>query len=75
MLVKACINDLLTVSDFCSVQAYISISDLLIVFSKNMSCQEPRLDALVYTADSFLQSKLSNFLNENVFIEDEDGRE
>jgi cohesin complex subunit SA-1/2 len=53
-------------------QAYVTICDLLIVFSRNLA-QNPLLEPLVYEPDKNLQAQLGDFLNEKVFIEDDDG--
>ena len=53
-------------------QAYVTICDQLIVFSKHMG-DNPLMKPLVYEVDRSLQSHLSNFLTEKVFVEDEDG--
>ena len=55
---------------FC-VQAYVSICDLLIVFSKHLG-DNPLMKPLVYEVDRNLQSHLSNFITEKVFVEDDD---
>ena len=53
---------------FSTFQAYISICDLLIVFGK----QTP-IKSLLYEPDKSMQLNLVNFLNEKVFVEEEDG--
>ncbi|KAK7478980.1 hypothetical protein BaRGS_00029741 [Batillaria attramentaria] len=53
-------------------QAYVTICDLLIVFSKHLGDGNPLMKPLVYEVDRSLQSHLSNFLTEKVFVEDED---
>ncbi|XP_025079886.1 cohesin subunit SA-1-like isoform X2 [Pomacea canaliculata] len=52
-------------------EAYVSICDLLIVFSKHLG-DNPNLKPLVFEVDRRLQSHLSNFLTEKVFVEDDD---
>ncbi len=49
-----------------------TICDLLIVFSQHMS-QNPLMEPLVYQPGKEMQFQLGNFLNNKVFIEDEDG--
>ena len=49
-----------------------TICDLLIVFSKNMATNLV-LKPLVYEPNRNLQLQLSAFLNDKVFIEEEDG--
>ena len=53
-------------------QSYITICDLLIVFSRHLS-NNAVLEVLVYEPDKALQGELSSFLNDKVFIDDEDG--
>lgn len=48
-----------------------SICDLLIVFSRHLA---PSLERLVYEPDKNLQAQLGSFLNDKVFIEDDDGQ-
>lgn len=43
------------------------------MFSKNLANKNPALESLAFSADGQLQEALSHFLNEKVFIEDEDG--
>jgi len=52
------------------MQAYTSICDLLIVFSKNMAARDPALSTLVYAPDRSLKEKLLVFLDERVLIYD-----
>ena len=52
-------------------EAYITICDMLIVFSKNIA-QNPVLEPLIYDPDKNLQNQLGSFLNDKVFIEDDD---
>lgn len=53
-------------------EAYISICDLLVVFGKNLANKNAALASLTHSADGGLRESLSHFLNEKVFIEDED---
>ena len=46
---------------------------MLIVFSKNLS-NTPTFEPLAYEPDKNLQLQLSGFLNDKVFIEDDDGK-
>jgi hypothetical protein len=55
-------------------QAYVTICDLLIVFSKHLG-DNPLMRPLCYEVDKGMQSHLSNFLTEKVFVEDEDGED
>jgi hypothetical protein len=58
---------------FCSDQAYLCICDMLIIFSRTMAQNSSELEPLVFDAKKELQQKLMRFLNEKVFIEDDDG--
>ena len=55
------------------LQAYITICDMLIIYSEHVT-QSPQFEPLVYKPDRNLQSQLSGFLNDKVFIEDDDGK-
>ncbi|XP_076435529.1 cohesin subunit SA-2-like [Babylonia areolata] len=70
-LMKNCHDLLLTHTNKCGEEAYVTICDLLIVFSKHMG-DNPHLKPLVYEVERSLQYCLSNFLSEKVFVEDED---
>lgn len=52
-------------------EAYITICDLLIVFGKNLG-DNAVMKPLIYEPEKNLQLQLCNFLNEKVFVEDED---
>lgn len=52
-------------------EAYVTICDSLIVYSKNLS-EKPGLKKLIYEPDKPLQKQLSNFLEEKVFLDDEE---
>ena len=54
------------------LQAYITICDMLIIFSEHIT-QSPQYEPLVFKPDRNLQSQLGAFLNDKVFIEDDDG--
>ena len=56
-----------------TLQAYVTVCDALIVFSKNIGDKEPQ-KTLVYEPDKSLQNQLSSFLMDKVFIEDDDGK-
>ena len=56
-----------------SEEAYVTICDSLIVYSKNLGEKEG-LKPLVYEPDKALQKQLSNFLEEKVFLDDEEGQ-
>lgn len=46
---------------------------MLIIFSRNMAQNSSELESLVFETRKDLQHKLMHFLNEKVFIEDDDG--
>jgi len=52
-------------------EAYITICDMLIIFSEHIT-QSPQYEPLVFKPDRNLQSQLGAFLNDKVFIEDDD---
>jgi len=54
-------------------QAYLCICDLLIIFSHSITQTSPQLEPLVFDAGKELQLRLTHFLNDKVFIEDDDG--
>ena len=51
-----------------------TICDSLIVYSKNLS-ERPGLKKLIYEPDKPLQKQLSDFLEEKVFLDDEEGKQ
>ena len=55
------------------LQAFISICDLLIVFSRHLATTAPQLDLLIVDPDRNLQGALSHFLSEAVFITEAEG--
>lgn len=55
------------------IQAYLTICDLLLQFNAKLGHNNPALAPLVYVPDSLMQDLLARFLNEKVFVEDEDG--
>lgn len=70
-LMKHCNELIFHSQDKVSEEAYISICDLLIVFSKHLG-ENSLLKPLVYEPDKSLQSQLSGFLTDKVFVEDDD---
>jgi cohesin complex subunit SA-1/2 len=52
-------------------EAFLSICDLLIVFSHRLENESPGVAPLVYKADRSLFNLLEEFVNENVFVEEE----
>ena len=57
----------------CCLQSFITICDLLIVFSRHLSTTAPKLDLLIFEPDRNLQGALSNFLGEAVFVVEAEG--
>ena len=57
----------------CVYQAYLSICDMLIIFGRSIAHNSPQLEALVFDAGKELQLRLKHFLNDKVFIEEDDG--
>ena len=55
------------------IQAYLTICDLLLQFNAKLGHNNPSLAPLVYVPDNLMQDLLARFLNEKVFVEDEDG--
>ncbi|KAL3847142.1 hypothetical protein ACJMK2_018071 [Sinanodonta woodiana] len=56
--------------DKISEEAFVTICDSLVVFSRNL--ENPTLKPLVYEPEKSLQNQLSSFLMDKVFVEDED---
>lgn len=54
-------------------QAYVTICDLLIIFSRQLTSNNV-LASLVYEPDRGLQHLLNHFIQTYVFIDDEDGK-
>ena len=57
-----------------SEDAYVTICDSLIIYSKNLG-EKAGLKPLVYEPDKNLQKQLSNFLEDKVFLDDDDGED
>ena len=57
-----------------SEDAYVTICDSLIIYSKNLG-EKAGLKLLVYEPDKNLQKQLSNFLEDKVFLDDDDGKD
>lgn len=72
-LMLVCHDLLINHQDKIQESAYITICDLLIVFGKQLANSNALLKPLVYEPDQNLQLQLSGFLNDKVFIDDEDG--
>jgi len=57
----------------CVWQAYLCVCDMLIIFSHTIKQSSPQLEPLIFDAGKELQIRLTHFLNDKVFIEDDDG--
>jgi len=57
----------------CMCQAYLFVCDMLIIFSHSIKQTSPQLEPLIFDAGKELQLRLTRFLNDKVFIEDDDG--
>ena len=55
------------------LQSYISICDLLIVFSSQLASNS-HLKTLVYSPDRTMQGMLNDFIQTYVFVDDDDGQ-
>ncbi|XP_068205797.1 cohesin subunit SA-2 isoform X2 [Palaemon carinicauda] len=53
-------------------EAYVTICDLLIIFSRQLICGNPTLTSLLYEPDRGLQHLLNHFIQTYVFIDDDD---
>ena len=60
-------------NDRINEEAYVTICDLLVVFSKQLG-DNPVMKPLVYEPDKNLQGQLGGFLNDKVFVEEDDGK-
>ena len=70
-LIKTCSTLLLDSSDTIKEEAFITICDLLVVFSRQIGIN-PMLAPLVYEPSENMQNMLSDFVQEHVFIEEEE---
>ncbi|OWF51899.1 cohesin subunit SA-2-like isoform X2 [Mizuhopecten yessoensis] len=70
-LMRHCHELMFHQQDKVTEESYITICDLLIVFSKHLG-DNGVMKPLVFEPDKTLQTQLSNFLTEKVFVEDED---
>lgn len=60
---------------FACFQAYLTICDLMVVFCNQLFTNpNPLLGDLVYEADKALQTMLNEFIQNNVFVYQEEGR-
>ncbi|XP_065924838.1 cohesin subunit SA-1 isoform X1 [Magallana gigas] len=71
-MMKYCHDLLFHQQDKVGEEAYITICDLLVMFSRHLGEINEVMRPLVYEPDKNLQQQLSNFLTEKVFIEDDD---
>ncbi|XP_041483045.1 cohesin subunit SA-1-like isoform X3 [Lytechinus variegatus] len=70
-LIKTCSSLLIDGSEQIREEAFITICDLMVVFSRQLAAQ-PALAPLVYEANLTLQTLLSDFVQEHVFVEEDD---
>jgi cohesin complex subunit SA-1/2 len=62
-----------TSSWYVMLQAYLTMCDLLVVFCDQLA-SNPQLSELVYEPDRGLQIQLNDFIQNYVFIMEEDGK-
>uniref|UniRef100_A0A5K3ESR2 SCD domain-containing protein n=2 Tax=Mesocestoides corti TaxID=53468 RepID=A0A5K3ESR2_MESCO len=55
-----------------ATEAYLSLCDLLVAFSRHLAVSEPSLKALAYVPDSAIEAGLIRFLETFVFVDDEE---
>jgi len=55
------------------VQAYVTLCDLLVVFCNQLGQTNPSLDELKYEPDANLRNMLNEFIQNHVFIDDDEG--
>ena len=70
-VIRTCSKLLLDSSDAIKEEGFITICDLLIVFSKQMGSNAVMVP-LIYDPNENLQNMLSDFVQEHVFIEEEE---
>ncbi|XP_052800827.1 cohesin subunit SA-2-like isoform X2 [Mya arenaria] len=70
-LLKYCHQLLFHTSDKISEEAYLTICDSLVVYGKQLAERESQ-NVLVYDPDKSLQNRLTSFLMDKVFLEDDD---
>ena len=73
-VIRTCSKLLLDGSDSVREEGFITICDLLIVFGKQIAANAV-MGPLIYEANQNLQNMLSDFVQEHVFIEEEDDGE
>jgi cohesin complex subunit SA-1/2 len=56
-------------------EAFLSISDLLIIFGDQLARNQPTLSTVVYSPDRSVQSLLNDFIQKYVFIEEDDSED
>lgn len=67
-----CSDELMWKNNRIAEEAFVSVCDLLIVFSKNLGETNALLKPLVYEVDQEMHKRLSEFLTDKVFVEDDD---
>ncbi|CAH8656349.1 unnamed protein product [Heterobilharzia americana] len=55
-----------------ATESFTSVCDLLVVFSHHLYLHAPNLMSVVYKADRNLELKLTNFLEQRVFVDDDE---
>ncbi|XP_071489542.1 cohesin subunit SA-1-like [Diadema antillarum] len=70
-LIKTCSSLLIDGSEQIREDAFTTICDLMVVFSRQLAIQSA-LTPLVYEANLNLQTQLSDFVQEHVFVEEDD---
>ena len=70
-LIKTCSTLLLDSSYTIKEEAFITICDLLVVFSRQIA-SNPAMAPLIYEPNENMQNMLSDFVQEHVFIEEEE---
>lgn len=72
MLVEICIGYLDHSHKRLASESFRTICDLLIIFCRNLCDHLPNVESLVYVADRDLELKLTNYLEQRVFVDDDD---
>ncbi|BHF70258.1 Cohesin subunit SA-2 [Sparganum proliferum] len=67
-----CVELVVSDSKKIATEAYLSLCDLLVAFSRHLSVSAPNLQSLVYHPDQTIESGLVRFLESFVFVDDEE---
>lgn len=70
-LIRTCANLLLDSSNIIREESFTTICDLLVAFSPQLN-KRPALSSLIIDPSENLQGMLADFIQEHVFIEDDD---